>query len=447
MSSLQMRATFLLTVAAFSPAALGQSSVSGDLPVLPPIENRSDNRAEKDRVPIPGPGCSAPVRLMNEGVRPALNAAIREKVVRLYPVQLTSADLRLAQKAFGKSTFVPAAIETNDSVVVVPKLAVVRPRQKVSVRRASVEVSQAGTQVTIAGAEESSTAGAVRSALYTSGSSREDTRNAENESRPEELVYRPLPPAVAFRDPGPVTVSASFREALREQRLASSDNGGLTGSAQRLIPESAPTPDPATGLNTENALIATDDIADPNDEIESDNESKEPLEESDPTVDQESMPDLDILSPVSSIEFGQVNTPAIDSRMQVPENPARSLSRKHGTEFHFAPGLRPDGRVDRNTIPIQHKPLYFEDPNLERCGVAHGCFTEIVSVAHFAGRIPALPYLMGVNPPCTCVNANPDCPACHQFGTDAYFPNPGEVDTKAALIQGIATVGLVFLIP
>ncbi len=102
---------------------------------------------------------------------------------------------------------------------------------------------------------------------------------------------------------------------------------------------------------------------------------------------------------------------------------------------------------NRNTYPICYQPLYFEDPNLERCGQTKGCLTELCSIACFAGRIPALPYLMTAQSPHQCVRALPDCPACHRFGRDAYFPKPDEVNLAGVAVQSAATVGLVFLLP
>jgi hypothetical protein len=50
-----------------------------------------------------------------------------------------------------------------------------------------------------------------------------------------------------------------------------------------------------------------------------------------------------------------------------------------------------------------HKPLYFEEINLERYGYGCcGCLQYGVSAAHFFGTVPALPYLMAADCPCEC---------------------------------------------
>ncbi len=53
-----------------------------------------------------------------------------------------------------------------------------------------------------------------------------------------------------------------------------------------------------------------------------------------------------------------------------------------------------------------HKPLYFEDEQLERYGHSFTpCIEPFVSGAHFFATIPVLPYCMGVEPPNECIYA------------------------------------------
>ena len=130
-----------------------------------------------------------------------------------------------------------------------------------------------------------------------------------------------------------------------------------------------------------------------------------------------------------------------------PLNEGKEYFSKRGTKHNWSSGTWVSFRPCRNTFPFQHNPLYFEDPNLERCGRTSGYFTEVTSFAHFAGRIPVLPYMLTVEPPCSLVKAKPDCPTCSEFGPDAYFPKPDEVDLGGAGIQAAAVVGLIFLIP
>jgi hypothetical protein len=49
-----------------------------------------------------------------------------------------------------------------------------------------------------------------------------------------------------------------------------------------------------------------------------------------------------------------------------------------------------------------HKPLYFEEVQVERYGHTAGIFQPAISGAHFFINIAVLPYKMGINPPNEC---------------------------------------------
>ncbi|MEZ6130495.1 MAG: hypothetical protein R3C59_17555 [Planctomycetaceae bacterium] len=151
-------------------------------------------------------------------------------------------------------------------------------------------------------------------------------------------------------------------------------------------------------------------------------------------------------SPLSSIQLASVIPRTKGDSSAMPDNRALSLSGGWGQIMDGTPAASPY-YPRRNVYPVHHNPLYFEDPNLERCGQTNGCLTDVASIMHFAGRVPILPYLMTVNHPRSCVRAKPDCPTCHEFALDAYIPHPDELDLGGAAVQAAATVGLIFLIP
>lgn len=155
--------------------------------------------------------------------------------------------------------------------------------------------------------------------------------------------------------------------------------------------------------------------------------------------------DLTIFQPVSSVSLSRIR-PVLTENNTTPRNKAAEMNATWGESYNYAGGQYV-ARPDRNPYPFKHNPLYFEDPNLERCGQTSGCLTEITSAIHFVGRIPILPYLMTVRPPASCVRALPDCPTCSEFAIDAYVPNPGTIDLTGVGIQTAATIGLIFLIP
>ncbi len=92
-----------------------------------------------------------------------------------------------------------------------------------------------------------------------------------------------------------------------------------------------------------------------------------------------------------------------------------------------------------------HKPLYFEDVNLERYGHTHGPLLEpVVSSAHFFANIAVLPYKMGVHLPHEC-----------QYALGYYRPGncapwikpPVPLSVRGALFQGAAMAGVYGIIP
>ena len=92
-----------------------------------------------------------------------------------------------------------------------------------------------------------------------------------------------------------------------------------------------------------------------------------------------------------------------------------------------------------------HKPVYFEDVQLERYGNTVCPLLEpVISRVRFWLLIPVLPYAMGVTPPNECVYElgyyRPGSCAPHML-------NPIPISLRAGLIQAGAVVGAAYLIP
>ena len=92
-----------------------------------------------------------------------------------------------------------------------------------------------------------------------------------------------------------------------------------------------------------------------------------------------------------------------------------------------------------------HKPLYFEDEQLERYGHSWSpCCQTLVSGAHFFTRPFVLPYCMGVEPPCECIYAL----GHYRPGSCApYMIEPLGFTWRAAAFQAGAVTGAAFAIP
>jgi hypothetical protein len=92
-----------------------------------------------------------------------------------------------------------------------------------------------------------------------------------------------------------------------------------------------------------------------------------------------------------------------------------------------------------------HKPLYFEQVQMERYGHTLGPLLDpIISGAHFFGTLPILPYKMGIEPPTECI-----------YPLGYYRPNscapymipPIPLSLRGAILQGAAVTGAIYAFP
>ena len=117
---------------------------------------------------------------------------------------------------------------------------------------------------------------------------------------------------------------------------------------------------------------------------------------------------------------------------------------RHRKPFNVLAVSRDPWQASRDSYPFYHKPLWFEDPNLERCGRGWGPFTSTVSAIRASANIPILPYRFTAEKPWSCVRTLPDCTVCEKFGVGAYLP-PWSL--SAAVVQAAASVGVVYIVP
>lgn len=92
-----------------------------------------------------------------------------------------------------------------------------------------------------------------------------------------------------------------------------------------------------------------------------------------------------------------------------------------------------------------HKPLYFEDQQLERYGHSAGPVLQpLKSTAHFFVHLASVPYQMGINPANEC-----------QYALGFYRPgncapwlcDPIPISLSGAANQALATTGVAFILP
>lgn len=92
-----------------------------------------------------------------------------------------------------------------------------------------------------------------------------------------------------------------------------------------------------------------------------------------------------------------------------------------------------------------HKPLYFEEAQLERYGHSLPSYVQpVASAAHFFLVVPALPYFMGVYPPNECIYTL----GYYRPGSCApYMLDPFPISVRGALFETAAWTGAAFVIP
>ena len=91
-----------------------------------------------------------------------------------------------------------------------------------------------------------------------------------------------------------------------------------------------------------------------------------------------------------------------------------------------------------------HKPLYFEDWELERYGHSYGPLDPILSAAHFFTTLPVLPYKMGVELPWECVYPL----GYYRPGSCAPWTIPAvPISCRGLAVEAATVTGIVFLLP
>ncbi|HEY2894093.1 MAG TPA: hypothetical protein VGJ16_07765 [Pirellulales bacterium] len=91
---------------------------------------------------------------------------------------------------------------------------------------------------------------------------------------------------------------------------------------------------------------------------------------------------------------------------------------------------------------VCHKPLYFEDVQLERYGHSWNPVVQpFMSAAHFFVSVPLLPYNMGLNPPGECMYTL----GYYRPGSCApYLLEPIPLSLRAAIFEGLGVAGFAF---
>ncbi|WP_146577762.1 hypothetical protein [Neorhodopirellula pilleata] len=110
-------------------------------------------------------------------------------------------------------------------------------------------------------------------------------------------------------------------------------------------------------------------------------------------------------------------------------------------------------KAERVHVPFCHRPTYFQELNLERCGridcQSMGCLQNAYSSFWFLSNAALLPYRSVTQSPCQCVSAYGDCTTCQQYPIPIEpLDSQGERSdcTRGMLMQAASMAGFAFLV-
>lgn len=98
---------------------------------------------------------------------------------------------------------------------------------------------------------------------------------------------------------------------------------------------------------------------------------------------------------------------------------------------------------DRYTICQWHRPLFYEQPILERCGRGFGCLQNAISASQFCVNTVFLPYHMCDERADCPVPSGGDCLSCQPYPLDC---NPLPLTCRGVTTQAAAFAGFTFLL-
>ncbi|MEM8946814.1 MAG: hypothetical protein AAGD11_16690, partial [Planctomycetota bacterium] len=137
---------------------------------------------------------------------------------------------------------------------------------------------------------------------------------------------------------------------------------------------------------------------------------------------------------------------SIDLSIRVPGNAGEDFPYECSvSKSRHEPRQWPQITYNWKASAICHKPLYFEQVQLERYGHSWGPYVQpIMSGVHFFSTVPILPYKMGIRTPNECVYTL----GYYRPGSCApYMIDPVPFTWRAAMFEGAVATGIPFIIP
>ena len=129
---------------------------------------------------------------------------------------------------------------------------------------------------------------------------------------------------------------------------------------------------------------------------------------------------------------------------ETPTNRAAEILRHQPEILVVADNVSPT-TSDRYPAPFAHRPLYFEEIDLERCGQHYGCAQNFVSALHFLTNAAALPYRLATQRPDCAVRTRGDCRSCQTFSADIEPFVSCQQNASGLVSEAASVAGFVFL--
>ncbi len=173
---------------------------------------------------------------------------------------------------------------------------------------------------------------------------------------------------------------------------------------------------------------------------DAENEHDEEEEEKDQQYSRDRSTDEHLLrlrKPMSEIRIGET-----EPGERVPDNKAATYSQQKPLIMIAALGAEPLP-PNRYTVCFMHRPLYYEQPNLERCGSGYGYCQNTISGIQFLVNTMKLPYQLGAERADCPVPTRGDCMTCQSLPVEL---NPFPFDWHGLLTESAATAGFTFLL-
>ena len=137
-----------------------------------------------------------------------------------------------------------------------------------------------------------------------------------------------------------------------------------------------------------------------------------------------------------------IRVEATEDFTKVPANRAGKYMVKEPVLEITSSGILPP-LPDRYTLCLTHRPLYYEQPLLERCGRGFCYAQNSISAAQFCVNTLFLPYHMGKQRPDCPVPAGGDCLSCQPYPLDC---SPFPLDVCGITAEAAAFAGFTFLL-